>query len=137
MGATHVTVLIRNPAEPDRTWEGLFLVDTGATDCLVPRPHLEAIGLEPKGQRSYELADGSEIKLDITVGQIEFMGEFVGGTILFGETDAEPLLGTTALASVGIEIDPLNQRLKRLPAVRLKSLRTRASRIGVYSKREL
>ena len=66
MGATHVTVTIRNPAEPDRTWEGLFLVDTGATDSLVPRPHLESIGLEPKGQRSYELADGSEIKLDIT-----------------------------------------------------------------------
>ncbi len=29
MGATHVTVTIRNPAAPDRTWEGLFLVDTG------------------------------------------------------------------------------------------------------------
>ena len=120
MGATHVTVLIRNPAEPDRTWEGLFLVDTGATDCLVPRPHLEAIGLKPEGQRLYELADGSEIKMDITVGRIEFMGEIVGGTIIFGEADAEPLLGVTALASVGIEIDPLNQRLKRLPAVRLK-----------------
>ena len=137
MGATHVTVLIRNPAEPERTWEGLFLVDTGATDSLVPRPHLEAIGLEPKGQRSYELANGSKTKRDIAVGQIEFMGEFVGGTILFGETDAKPLLGTTALASAGIEVDPLNQRLRRLPAVRLKSLRTWASRIGVYSKREL
>ena len=120
MGATHVTVLIRNPAEPDRTWEGLFLVDTGATDSLVPRPHLEAIGLKPKSQRAYELADGSEIKLDITTGDIEFMGEIVGGTIIFGEADAEPLLGVTALESVGIEVDPLNQRLKRLPAVRLK-----------------
>lgn len=136
MGATHVTVLIRNPAEPERTWEGLFLVDTGATDCLVPRPYLESIGLEPKGQRSYELADGSEIKLDITVGQIEFMGEFVGGTIIFGEAGAEPLLGVTALESVGIEVDPLNQRLKRLPAVRLKSLRAWAPRSNVYSKRE-
>ncbi len=136
MGATHVTVTIRNPAEPDRTWEGLFLVDTGATDSLVPRPHLESIGLEPKGQRSYELADGSEIKLDITTGDIEFMGEIVGGTIIFGEAGAEPLLGVTALESVGIEVDPLNQRLKRLPAVRLKSLLTRTSRIDVYSKRE-
>ena len=45
MGVTHVTVAIRNPAEPERVWEGLFLVDTGATDCLVPRKHLEAIGL--------------------------------------------------------------------------------------------
>ena len=120
MGATHVTVTIRNPAEPDRTWEALFLVDTGATDCLVPRPCLDGIGLQPRGQRVYELADGSEIKVDITVAEIEFMGEIVGGTIIFGEPGAEPLLGVTALESVGIEVDPANQRLKRLPAVRLK-----------------
>ena len=122
MGATHVTVRITNPAEPDRFWEGLFLVDTGATDSLVPRPHLEAIGLKPEGKRVYELADGSEIAVDITVAKIEFMGEFVGGTIVMGADDAEPLLGVTALASVGIEIDPVNQRLKRRPAVRLKGL---------------
>ena len=125
MGATHVTVTIRNPAEPDRTWEALFLVDTGATDCLVPRPCLEGIGLQPRGQRVYEFGDGSEIKVDITVAEIEFMGEIVGGTIKFGEPGAEPLLGVTALESVGIEVDPANQRLKRLPAVRLKrQLRT-------------
>ena len=123
MGATHVTVTIRNPADPDRAWEGLFLVDAGATDSLVPRPHLESIGLRPKGRRVYELADGSEITMEITTADIEFMGETVGATILFGEADAEPLLGVTALASVGIEVDPNNQRLKRRPAVRLKSLR--------------
>ena len=122
MGATHVTVTIRNPAAPDRTWEGLFLVDTGATDCLVPRQHLEAIGLEPKGQRTYELANGAELKLDVTSADIEFMGDFVGGTIIFGEESAEPLLGMTALESVGIEVDPLNQRLKRRSAVRLKKV---------------
>ncbi len=122
MGATHVTVTIRNPAEPERTWEGLFLVDTGSIDSLVPRPHLEAIGLKPKGRRIYELADGSELILDVTTADIEFMGEIVGGTIIMGADDAEPLLGVTALESVGIEVDPLNQRLKRLPSVRLKGL---------------
>ena len=122
MGATHVTVTIRNPAEPERTWEGLFLVDTGSTDSLVPRSHLEAIGLKPKGRRIYELADGSELILDVTTADIEFMGEIVGGTIIMGADDAEPLLGVTALESVGIEVDPLNQRLKRRPAVRLKGL---------------
>ena len=122
MGATHVTVRITNPADSDRYWEGLFLVDTGATDSLVPRPHLEAIGLEPKGRRVYQLADGSDLVLDVTTADIEFMGEIVGGTIIFGEADAEPLLGVTALESVGIEVDPLNQRLKRLPAVRLKGM---------------
>ena len=122
MGATHVTVRITNPAAPERFWEGLFLVDTGATDSLVPRPHLEAIGLKPRGQRTYELADGSELVMDVTVAEIEFMGEIVGGTIIMGADSAEPLLGVTALESVGIEVDPLNQRLKRLPAVRLKGL---------------
>ena len=124
MGVTHVTVVIRNLADPEKTWEGLFLVDTGAIDCLVPRPHLEAIGLKAKGQRVYGLADGSDLKMDITTGDIEFMGEIVGGTIVFGETNAEPLLGVTALESVGIEVDPRNQTLKRLPSTRLKNLPT-------------
>ncbi len=127
MGVTQVTVTIRNLAAPERAWEGLFLVDTGAIDCLVPRQHLEAIGLKPKGQRVYELADGSEVKMDITIGQIEFMGDIVGGTIIFGDADAEPILGVTALESVGIEVDPQNQRLKRMPATRLKSMRRKIS----------
>ncbi len=120
MGTTHVTVAIRNPAEPDRVWEGLFLVDTGAVDSLVPRPHLEGIGLTPLGQRIYGLADGSEHRMDVTVARVEFMGEIVGGTIVFGEAGAEPLLGVTALESVGIEVDPHNQTLRRLPSTRLR-----------------
>ncbi len=123
MGATHVTVTIRNPASPERAWEGLFLVDTGATDSLVPRDHLESIGLLPKAQRICELADGSEIKMDITTGDIEFMGEIVGGTIIIGEPGTEPILGVTALESVGIDVDPRNQALKRLPATRLKEVK--------------
>ena len=120
MGTTRVTAAIRNPADPDRFWEGLFLVDTGATDSLVPGPQLEAIGLEPKGRRICGLADGTAVAMNIAVGEIEFMGETVGGTILFGAADAEPVLGATALASAGIEVDPLDRRLKRRPAVRLK-----------------
>ncbi|MEX0713281.1 MAG: clan AA aspartic protease [Pirellulales bacterium] len=122
MGATHVTVAVVNPADPSRRWEGLFLVDTGAVDCYVPGNRLREIGLEPRGRRVYELADGREVALDIAVAQVEFMGEVVGATVIFGDDSAEPLLGVTALESVGIEVDPLNQRLKRLPAVRLKAL---------------
>jgi len=125
MGITPVTTTVRNPADPARSWEGLFLVDTGAVDCLVPARHLRAIGIKPAGKRTYELADGSELALDVGVAQVEFMGDVVGATIIFGPDDAEPILGVTALESVGIEIDPQNQRLKRLPAVRLKRLRSR------------
>ena len=123
MGVTHVTVTIRNPALPDNYWEGLFLVDTGAVDSLVPKKHLDAIGLKPKSKRIYELGDGSEVKMDVTTADIEFMGDIVGGTIILGDDDAEPILGVTALESVGIEVDPRNQRLKRMPTVRLKQLK--------------
>ena len=120
MGLIRTTAAIRNPAEPDRVWEGTFLVDTGAIDCLVPRPHLEAIGLRPEGQRVYELADGSDVTMDVTVGRVEFRDVFVGATIVFGEADTEPLLGATALESLGIEVDPLNHTLKRHPVISLR-----------------
>ena len=123
MGITRVNVKIRNPAEPDRVWEGPFLVDTGAIDCLVPRQHLEAIGLMPKGHRAYSLADGSEVRMDITTGDLEFMDEIVGGTIVYGEPNAEPLLGVTAMESAGVEVDPHNQTLNKLPMIRLRGFR--------------
>ena len=122
MGGVTASVIIGNPANRSRRWECQFLVDTGATDSLVPRQHLEAIGIRPEGQRTYLLGGGTEIRMDIAVARIELMGEIVGGSVLFGDERAEPLIGVTALESLGIEIDPLNQQLKKLPTVRLKNL---------------
>ena len=123
MGITQVTAAVCNPGNPERRWEGLFLVDTGAIDCMVPGNHLREIGIKPDGKRTYELADGTEVAMDVAVARVEFMGEFVGATVIFGKDDVEPILGVTALESVGIEVDPQNQRLKRLPAVRLKIMK--------------
>ena len=120
MGLIYVPVTVRNPADTSRAWEGIFLVDTGAIDSLIPRPQLEAIGITPKGQREYVLADGSEASFDIATADMEIMGEIVGSTIVFAEADTEPLLGVTALESAGIEVDPRSQTLKKLPSVRLK-----------------
>ncbi|MXY74708.1 MAG: clan AA aspartic protease [Acidimicrobiia bacterium] len=119
MGVIHASAIVRNPAEPDKAWEGKFLVDTGAIDSLVPRPHLEAIGLQPRGQRLYELADGSEVSFDVTTAEVEVMGQIAGATILFGEDDTEPLLGVTALESACIAIDPHSQSLFKRGSSRL------------------
>ena len=48
------------------------------------------------------------------------MGEVVWATILIGDERSEPLLGVTAIESVGIEVDPRNQELRRLTFVRLR-----------------
>ena len=54
------------------------------------------------------------------LAQIEFMGEITAGRIIFGPDGVEPMLGVTALESVGITIDPATRTLKRLPAVPLE-----------------
>ncbi len=134
MGVTHATVTVRNPAEPQRSWDGSFLVDTGAIDSLVPRPYLDAIGLKPDGQRVYETADGREVTLDIAVARIDVMGEITAGVVIFGDTGAEPLLGVTALESAGLEIDPQSQRLKKLPFVQLKACQRNASKTDILQR---
>ena len=70
---------------------------------------------------SYELADGTVKEFPFGLVRIEFMGETTAGRVIFGEPGAEPLLGVTALESVGIMVDPANKTLRRLPAVPLKS----------------
>ena len=49
---------------------------------------MESIGLDAKGQRIHGLAN-SEIRMDVTVGEVEFMDEIIGVTILMGEANAE------------------------------------------------
>ena len=58
--------------------------------------------------------------MSITVGRVEFVGEVVGATIVMGDDESEPLLGVPVLESAGIEVDPRNQELRRLPFVRLR-----------------
>jgi hypothetical protein len=48
------------------------------------------------------------------------MGEITTGRVIFGPDNAEPILGVTALESVGITIDPVTRTLKRLTAISLK-----------------
>ena len=120
MGTTYVNVTIRNPADRRRSWTGKFRVNLDGFDSLVPRPRLEAIGLSPKGRREFMLADGSKIAFAITTAELEFEGEIVGSTILYGDEGAEPSLGKTALESGGFEIDRDSGKLTRLPAVLLK-----------------
>lgn len=115
-----MTVKLSNPAAPAQSYEALFLVDTGATDCLAPAEELRKIGVPEEGRMAYELADGSVKEYGYGLARIEFMGEITAGRIIFAEPNAEPILGVTALESVGITVDPVNKTLKRLPAIPLK-----------------
>jgi clan AA aspartic protease len=120
MGSPKVTVKITPFGNTEKSYEGVFLVDTGATDSLVPGPELEKIGFKKEGKMDYEPADGTVKEYPYGLGRIEFMGETTAGRVIFGLSDSEPILGVTALESVGIIVDTVNKTLKRLPAIPLK-----------------
>ncbi len=48
------------------------------------------------------------------------MGEITAGRVIIGPDGVEPILGVTALESVGITIDPASRTFKRWPAIPLK-----------------
>lgn len=120
MGLTHVSTKLTSLLMPGKSYEAIFLVDTGATDSLAPGDELEKIGILKEGKTAYELADGTVREYPFGLARIEFMGETTAGRIIFGDPGIQPLLGVTALESVGILVDPANKTLKRLPAIPLK-----------------
>jgi clan AA aspartic protease len=120
MGLTYVTVSIKAVGKGNGTYESQFLVDTGATDSLIAGSELKKIGIQPVGKMAYEHADGTVKEYFFGLAQIEFMGEITAGRVIFGPDDCEPLLGVTAIESVGIVVDATNKTLKRLPAIPLK-----------------
>lgn len=120
MGITHITVSVSDLAKSAAPYEGEFLVDTGAIDCLAPGDRLSAAGIKPEGKAVYELADGTPIELEYGFARIEFLGEATVVQVIFGAPDSEPILGVVALENVGVVVDPVSKTLKRLHAKPLK-----------------
>jgi clan AA aspartic protease len=120
MGLTKVTTKLTSFTNNGESYEEVFLVDTGATDSMAPNDVLRRIGVAEVGRMTYELADGTVREFPYGLVKIEFMGETTAGRVIFGNPGSEPILGVTALESVGIIVDTANKTLKRLPAIPLK-----------------
>ena len=109
MGLTYVTVGVKGFANTNEKYEAKFLVDTGATDSFAPAGELRKAGIQPVGKMIYELADGSLQEYEFGLAEIAFQGEVTAGRVIFGPDNTEPLLGVTALESVGMVVDPANR----------------------------
>lgn len=120
MGLTRIAVTLKSVGTSKRSYRADFLVDTGATDSMVPASELRSIGVQAVGKRDYELADGTTQNYEFGLAKISFLNEITAGRVIFGPDGVEPILGVTALESVGITVDPANQTLRRLPAIPLK-----------------
>ncbi len=120
MGLTHVDVALMQLIGANGRYEARFLVDSGATDTMVPASELARLGITPVGTKIYELADGTRHEYSYGFARVELMGMPAVEHVIFAPEGTEPLLGVTVLEHLGLVIDPVTHSLKRLPAIPLK-----------------
>ena len=119
MGMFKVKTTIANPQTPERTFDEMFWVDTGALYCFVPEDRLHAIGLQTDAAREFILADGRRDRrligqADVT---IEGLNERRTCVVVFAPVGSLFLLGATALENFGVEADPTRQQLRPITGV--------------------
>lgn len=111
MGMTEVRLKIKNPRNPSNTYEGRFLVDSGASYTVVPTKTLQELGIQPVGEEEFVLADGRSIARKVGNAIYEYQGIERAAPVLFGEEDDSLLLGTFTLEALGLTLDPFKRKL--------------------------
>lgn len=97
------------------------MVDTGATYVSLPASLLRDIGVMPHERRTFVLADGSRIELDVGWAWVRLEEREAPTLVIFGAEGASPLLGAVALETFGLAVDPVGRRLIRVPGYLLAS----------------
>jgi predicted aspartyl protease len=119
MGMFKKRVRVSNSKNPKLFFDEEFWIDTGALYSFVPEDCLQRINVEPSAPRNVVLADGrQETRL---LGFCDFQIEGLEGSIpcpvIFAPKGSLFLIGATALENFGVEVDPIQKRLKPILAV--------------------
>jgi predicted aspartyl protease len=119
MGIFKKKVKVSNTKDPQRFFEEEFWVDTGALYSFVPEDYLEKIGVEPTVKRNLIMADGRQDTrlLGFCDFQVEGLEGIIPCPVIFAPKGALFLLGATALENFGVEVDPLQKKLKPILAI--------------------
>ena len=112
-------VKVSNIKDSNQFFEEEFWVDTGALYSFVPEDYLERIGIEPTAKRNLILADGRQDTRLLGFCNFEIEG-FEGKLpcpVIFAPKGSLFLLGATALENFGVEVDPIQKKLKPILAI--------------------
>jgi len=111
MGFTYIKARVYS-ADLTKGEDVEVLVDSGALFTSIPRPILERLGLKPVARQRLRVYGGGVVERDVGGTAVEYEGRCAVVPIVFGEPEDIPVLGATALESLGYRIDPVSKRLK-------------------------
>lgn len=86
------------------------LVDTGATNTMLPSSLLRGLSIEPVESRFARVADGRRFELQTAWARFFIQGRNAVARVSFGLA-GEYLMGATTLEDLGMVVDPVDQRL--------------------------
>ena len=110
MGITYIEGTVRGPGGKEAAVE--FLVDSGAVYSLLPKVVWEAIELEPKRELRFRLADGTEVRRQVSECLVILpQGESHTPVVLGEAGDDQALLGVVTLENLGVVFNPFSRSL--------------------------
>lgn len=109
-------------ASIDRSrWETVeALADSGSSYSCIPREVLERVGVEPHRSIGAELADGRIVESQLGRAFIRLEGGEEPDVVMFGEPGEPALLGAHTLEGHSLAVDPVNERLIPVRALRMR-----------------
>jgi aspartyl protease family protein len=111
VGMTYIEGTVRGPAGAEAPVR--FLIDSGAGYSLLPVQVWQAIGLAPKREMDFVLADGTVIRRQISECHISLPSGDGHTPVILGQPgDDQPLLGVVTLENLGLVFDPFSRRLQ-------------------------
>jgi len=104
------------PQENVRTLELEALVDTGATDLVLPADVVADLGLPEIDRREIRLADGSvRVVSKVSELRIEILGRRMGSDAYVMPAGSTPLIGRIQLEDLDLIVDPRSRELRVNP----------------------
>ncbi len=94
------------------------MVDTGSTYTFLPAAMLRDLGIEPTRTSEFELASGETAHYARGEAIVRINGFGQMTPVVFGEDDAEPLIGVVTLEQLELAVDPVgNAVIPRRPRI--------------------
>jgi clan AA aspartic protease len=115
MGLSYIEGTVRGPVGEQSV---RFLIDSGAMYSLLPADVWQAIGLSPKRESDFALADGTTIRRAVSECHITLPQGDGHTPVILGEPgDDQPLLGVVTLEILGLVFDPFRRTLHPMRAL--------------------
>jgi predicted aspartyl protease len=111
MGFTYVNIKIYSLVDISHSKSIELLVDSGALFTSAPRSLFLELGITPITRRELKVYGGGSVQRDIGGAMVEYDSERAIVPVIFGEPEDIPVLGITALESLGYQLDPVRKKL--------------------------